>query len=108
VQFSASSFYGWAAQVANVIGTGTLCGSCHVNAPFNRNPNNIVNVTGSTGTFCTSFVRVIAGQPFTSSLYSKAAGSPVCGGSMPTAGTPLTTQELKQLRVWIQAGALNN
>jgi hypothetical protein len=107
--FSASAFYGWAAHVAPVIGsTGTKCASCHANAPFNRNPNNIVGVTGSTGTACTSFTRVVAFSAATSSLYTKAAGSPNCGVSMPTSGTALTVQELKQLRAWINNGAQLN
>jgi polyvinyl alcohol dehydrogenase (cytochrome) len=60
------------------------------------------------GPLCSGGERmVIPGMPDQSMLVQKIRPSPPCGDSMPP-GTPLTQQEIDQIVMWIQMGAMDN
>jgi hypothetical protein len=66
-------------------------------------------VPGASGVTCasTGLMRVVPGEPEMSLLYLKLFDPPPCGDRMPVAQL-LTTEQIEQIRLWIEAGALNN
>jgi adhesin/invasin len=111
VNFSGNAFYTWSGDVASLFNASSpyACHTCHT-VVFNRNPNNIVGVGATTGTACTAQTRVIAGNAFASLLYLKVDSNTVnqCGSKMPFTASFFSAAELKRLRAWINAGALDN
>lgn len=56
----------------------------------------------------TGATRVVPGQPDMSLLYNKIAQNPPpCGDPMPQTG-PLSADQIMQVRLWIEMGAMNN
>ena len=93
------------------------CGSCHTDV--GRNPSGGLNLKGG-ASFAglvgvassqqTGAVRVIAGNANSSYLIQKLEGAAgIAGARMPRNGPPyLTDAQVKFIRDWITAGALNN
>ncbi|HEX2679152.1 MAG TPA: hypothetical protein VHM19_21025 [Polyangiales bacterium] len=68
-------------------------------------PSRMPNADGLSGCSKSNLLRVEPGHPERSLLYLKVSGSPPCGQAMPLMGTPLTREQLTQLRTWIANGA---
>ncbi len=49
--------------------------------------------------------RVLLGDPTNSYVVHKVEGTQTSGVRMPAGGTPLTTQQIADIKAWIQAGA---
>ena len=55
------------------------------------------------------FKRILPDNAADSYLYMKISGDPrIVGERMPFFATPLTAEELEAVRLWIEAGALDN
>jgi len=101
--FTEFGIYTWSGDASPVIGTSSVCSSCHTGY-FNRNPNNFVGVASS----CSGWNLVLAGDAASSYVYTKMAGTPACGGNpMPPPGGS-SAANLKIIRAWINNGALDN
>jgi len=94
--------YTWSGYVSALISTGSTCQGCH-----GWTYANTVGVSSGCGSLPTI---ILAGNANSSDLYNKlASASPTCGGSqMPLSGTPFNATQLKEVRAWINNGALNN
>jgi mono/diheme cytochrome c family protein len=95
----------------------TTCTSCHTDV--GRNPSAGLNLkSGAAFTYLVGVpssnspgaVRVIAGNASGSYLVQKVEGAPgIVGMRMPRNGPPfLSDAQIKMIRDWITAGALNN
>lgn len=54
------------------------------------------------------WTRVVPGHPEASLLLAKLEGTAGCGARMPSAESPLATEEIAAVRAWIAAGAPND
>jgi hypothetical protein len=80
---------------------GTLPGSMSL-ASASATAASLINVTSlEVGTL----KRVLAGDPTNSYVVQKISGTAAVGGRMPLGGTPLTQQQIDDVKAWIQAGA---
>lgn len=92
------------------------CSSCHTDV--GRTPSSglnlkagsaFSNLVGVSSVGLAGAVRVIAGNPNSSYLVQKLEGAAnIAGVQMPRVGAPLTAAQIKMIRDWITAGALNN
>jgi hypothetical protein len=64
-------------------------------------------VEGGIDCATTQFMRVVPRDPEMSLLYLKLFEPPPCGDRMPIAQL-LTAEQIEQIRLWIEAGALND
>jgi len=54
-------------------------------------------------------LRVAPGDPANSYIIMKITGAAgIAGGRMPLGRTPLSSEQIESIRLWIQSGALNN
>ena len=68
-----------------------------------------LSTVGVDATQLSAFKRVAPGHASDSYLYMKIAGDPrIAGDRMPLGGAPLGAAELESVRLWIDAGAMDN
>jgi hypothetical protein len=67
----------------------------------------LVGAMSSEAGMCKGMTRVKAGDPMSSLLYLKLAGTPPCGMKMPP-GSTLPAETLTLVKDWISAGAKND
>jgi mono/diheme cytochrome c family protein len=84
------------------------CVSCHsASAPLSGvNLTSYAATMASRGSLYNALI-VVAGNADQSALYDKLLSSPRFGSRMPQGGS-LTSQQIANVRAWINAGALNN
>jgi polyvinyl alcohol dehydrogenase (cytochrome) len=97
------------------VGTGCAGGGCHGSGAGELSMetkeiayNELVDVPAG-GAPCVSsgLIRVVPGDPDASLLVNKISGDPVCGDTMPIAGS-LTEEQIERIRSWIARGAPND
>lgn len=99
------------------VNTKAQCSFCH-GLPPNEKSNGQLSVgsdkasayaalvgKSSTSVKCGGKPFVVPNQPENSLFYLKMTASPPCGDHMPLGGDPLTSDQLNQVRTWIELGA---
>lgn len=97
--------------------TKAQCGFCHGLPPNDKSNGNLsvgadkasayAALVGksSTSTKCGGKPFVVPNQPDNSLFYQKLTSTPPCGDHMPLGGDSLSSDQLNQIRSWIELGA---